>query len=66
MAKSYLRPQELIGKTLAGRYEILEVHAGGAFGTVFKANQYFCKQFMRLVAVKVSHDRSLRRIPPRA
>jgi serine/threonine protein kinase len=59
VAKSYLRPDELIGKTLAGKYEILEVHAGGAFGTVFKANQYFCKQFMRPVAVKVSHESGL-------
>ena len=47
MAKSYLRPDGLIGKTLAGKYEILEVHAGGAFGTIFKANQYFCKELVR-------------------
>jgi eukaryotic-like serine/threonine-protein kinase len=59
VAKSYLRPEELLGKTLAGKYEILEVHAGGAFGTVFKAHQYFCKQFMRPVAVKVSHEAGL-------
>ncbi len=44
---------------LAGKYEVIEVHAGGAFGTVFKANQYFCKQFMRPVAVKVSHEAGL-------
>ena len=44
---------------LAGKYELTEVHAGGAFGTVFKAHQYFCKQFMRPVAVKVSHEAGL-------
>jgi serine/threonine-protein kinase len=59
VTKSYLRPEELLGKTLAGKYELLEVHAGGAFGTVYKANQYFCKQLVRPVAVKVSHEAGL-------
>ena len=34
----------LLGQTLAGKYELVEVQASGAFGTVFRANQYFCKQ----------------------
>src|SRR5689334_11934112 len=59
VTKSYLRPESLLGKTLAGKYEVVEVHAGGAFGTVFKAHQYFCKQFVRPVAVKVSHETEL-------
>ena len=59
VAKSHLRPETLLGKMLAGKYELIEVHAGGAFGTVFKAHQYFCKQFMRPVAIKVSHEADL-------
>src|SRR5437870_5224853 len=51
--------QQLLGKTLAGKYELVEVQASGAFGTVFRANQYFCKQLMRPVAVKVSRQTGL-------
>src|SRR3954454_956947 len=51
--------QQLLGKTLAGKYELAEVQASGAFGTVFRANQYFCRQFMRPVAVKVSRQTGL-------
>ncbi len=46
----------LLGQTLAGRYRLNSVQASGAFGTVFHAHQYFCKQFMRPVAVKVSRQ----------
>ncbi len=51
--------QRLLGQTLAGKYELVEVQASGAFGTVFRARQYFCKQLMRPVAVKVSRQSGL-------
>jgi serine/threonine protein kinase len=51
--------KRLLGKTLAGKYELLEVQASGAFGTVFRARQYFCRRFMRPVAVKVSRQSGL-------
>ena len=51
--------QRLIGQTLAGKYELKEVQGSGAFGTVFRAHQSFCRQFMRPVAVKVSHQNGL-------
>jgi len=51
--------KRLLGKTLAGKYELVAVQASGAFGTVFRANQYFCKELMRTVAVKVSRQSGL-------
>jgi serine/threonine-protein kinase len=49
----------LLGQTIAGRYRLNAVQASGAFGTVFHAHQFFCRQFMRPVAVKVSHQTGL-------
>jgi serine/threonine-protein kinase len=51
--------QALLGQTLAGKYTLVEVTAGGAFGAVFRAEQCFCKQFLRMVAVKVSRQTGL-------
>jgi hypothetical protein len=51
--------ERLIGQVLAGRYRIDAVQAGGAFGTVFRARQFFCGQFVRPVAVKVSRQSGL-------
>jgi serine/threonine protein kinase len=51
--------QQLLGQTLAGKYRLLDVQASGAFGTVFRAHQFFCRQFMRPVAVKVSRQTGL-------
>src|SRR5207302_3975512 len=51
--------QRLLDHALAGRYKLLEVQASGAFGTVFRAHQCFCRQFMRPVAVKVSRQTGL-------
>ncbi|HEY7155783.1 MAG TPA: serine/threonine-protein kinase, partial [Gemmataceae bacterium] len=51
--------QRLLGQTLAGKYKLLDVQASGAFGTVFRAEQYFCRQLMRPVAVKVSRQSEL-------
>jgi serine/threonine protein kinase len=51
--------QRLLGRTLAGKYKLLDVQASGAFGTVFRAEQYFCRQLMRPVAVKVSRQTGL-------
>jgi serine/threonine protein kinase len=51
--------ERLLGQTLAGRYRLDAVQAGGAFGTVFRARQFFCGQFVRPVAVKVSRRSGL-------
>jgi serine/threonine-protein kinase len=51
--------EQLVGQTLAGKYRLLAVQASGAFGTVFRADQYFCRQRMRPVAVKVSQQTGL-------
>jgi serine/threonine-protein kinase len=48
-----------VGQVIADKYHLTEVHAGGAFGTVFQANQFFCGHFVRPVAVKVSHQTGL-------
>jgi serine/threonine protein kinase len=49
----------ILGQMLAGKYRLLEVQASGAFGTVFCAHQFFCREFMRPVAVKVSRQTGL-------
>jgi serine/threonine protein kinase len=49
----------LLGQTLAGKYKLLEVQASGAFGVVFRAEQYFCRLSVRPVAVKVSRQGEL-------
>jgi serine/threonine-protein kinase len=51
--------QRLRGQTLAGKYKLLDVRASGAFGIVFRAEQYFCRQLVRPVAVKVSQQTGL-------
>lgn len=51
--------QRLLGQTLAGKYKLLDVQASGAFGLVFRAEQYFCRQRVRPVAVKVSRQGEL-------
>ena len=51
--------QRLLGRTLAGKYKLLDVQASGAFGTVFRAEQYFCNRLVRPVAVKVSRQSEL-------
>jgi serine/threonine protein kinase len=49
----------LLGQTVADKYRLTDVHAAGAFGTVFRAQQFFCGQFVRTVAVKVSRATGL-------
>lgn len=51
--------QRLLGRTLAGKYRLLDVQASGAFGTVFRGEQYFCRRLVRPVAVKVSRQTGL-------
>ncbi len=51
--------QRFLGKTLGGKYKLLDVQASGAFGTVFRAEQYFCRRKVRPVAVKVSRQTGL-------
>ena len=59
MANTPSLEDRLLGQTLAGRYRIDAVQAGGAFGTVFRGRQFFCGQFVRPVAVKVSRQSGL-------
>lgn len=59
MANSPPIEERLLGQTLAGRYRIDAVQASGAFGTVFRASQFFCGQLVRPVAVKVSRQSGL-------
>jgi serine/threonine protein kinase len=49
----------LLGRTIADKYRLVGVRAGGAFGAVFKAEQMFCGHFVRPVAVKVSRQTGL-------
>jgi eukaryotic-like serine/threonine-protein kinase len=49
----------LLGRLIADKYRLVAVRAAGAFGTVFKAEQMFCGQFVRPVAVKVSRQTGL-------
>jgi serine/threonine protein kinase len=51
--------ERLLGQTVAGRYRVKAVQAAGAFGTVFRAEQYFCREFVRPVALKVSRQTGL-------
>jgi serine/threonine protein kinase len=51
--------QRLLGQTLAGKYKLLEVQASGLYGVVFRGEQYFCRQRVRPVAVKVSRQTEL-------
>src|SRR3954453_1158467 len=51
--------QRLCGQWLAGKYRLCEVQASGAFGTVFRAEQFFFRQVMRRVAVKISRQTGL-------
>jgi serine/threonine-protein kinase len=58
VASSSSEPR-LVGQTIAGKYRLEEVMAAGAFGTVFRAEQYFCNLRLRTVAVKVSRQTGL-------
>jgi serine/threonine-protein kinase len=51
--------ERLLGRTLAGKYQLKRVQAGGAFGTVFLGHQFFGREFVRPVAVKVSRQTAL-------
>jgi serine/threonine protein kinase len=49
----------LVGKFIAGKYRLREIQASGYFGTVFKAIQFFGKEPVRPVAVKISRQTGL-------
>ncbi|HTU89124.1 MAG TPA: serine/threonine-protein kinase [Gemmataceae bacterium] len=51
--------RHLLGQTLAGKYKLLDVQASGFFGAVFRGEQYFGRQRVRSVAVKVSRQTEL-------
>jgi hypothetical protein len=59
VARTSSLEERLLGRRLAGKYELVDVQAAGAFGTVFRAEQYFCDRFVRPVAVKVSRQTGL-------
>ncbi len=59
MSRAPSPDDRLLGQVIAGKYRLVDVHAGGAFGTVYKAHQFFCNHFVRTVAVKVSHQTGL-------
>src|SRR5262249_26345085 len=59
VARTTSPEDRLLGQTIAGKYHLREVQASGAFGTVFRADQYFCRQLVRPVAVKVSRQTGL-------
>lgn len=49
----------LVGQTIASKYKLLDVQASGAFGAVFRGEQFFCRHLVRPVAVKVSRQTDL-------
>ncbi|MFQ3649621.1 MAG: serine/threonine-protein kinase, partial [Gemmataceae bacterium] len=51
--------QRLLGQTLAGKYHLTSIQGAGFFSVVFVAQQYFCGQFVRPVAVKISRQTGL-------
>jgi eukaryotic-like serine/threonine-protein kinase len=51
--------QRLLGRVLAGKYKLLEVQASGFYGIVFRGEQYFCRQRVRPVAIKISRQTEL-------
>lgn len=52
--------QRLLGRIIAGgKYKLLEVQASGFYGSVFRGEQYFCRQRVRPVAIKVSRQTEL-------
>lgn len=50
---------DLLGKTLAGKYRLVEVQGAGFYSVVFVAHQHFCNRFVRPVAIKVSRQTGL-------
>jgi serine/threonine-protein kinase len=59
MDSNPLPEDRLLGRLLADKYRLVAIRAGGAYGTVFKADQELCGNFVRPVAVKVSRQTGL-------
>jgi serine/threonine protein kinase len=51
--------RDLLGKTLAGKYHLVEVQGAGYYSVVFVAHQLFCGRFVRPVAIKISRQTGL-------
>ncbi|MFO0846516.1 MAG: serine/threonine-protein kinase [Gemmataceae bacterium] len=51
--------RDLLGKTLAGKYHLVQVQGAGYYSVVFVAHQLFCGRFVRPVAIKVSRQAGL-------
>jgi serine/threonine-protein kinase len=51
--------EQLVGQTIEGKYRLVEAVSGGCYGVVFRAEQYFCRQLVRPVAVKVTRQTGL-------
>src|SRR5262249_15464582 len=52
----------ILGQVLNGRYRIREVRLRGVFGSVFLAEEFFGRAFVRPVLVKVSRQTSMTEI----
>lgn len=50
---------DLVGKTLAGKYHLVQVQGSGFYSVVFVAHQLFCNRFVRPVAIKISRQTGL-------
>jgi serine/threonine protein kinase len=51
--------ERLLGQTLMGKYRLQAIQGAGFFSVVFVGHQYFCGEFVRPVAVKVSRQKGL-------
>lgn len=51
--------RDLLGKTLAGKYHLVQIQGSGYYSVVFVAHQLFCGRFVRPVAIKVSRQTGL-------
>ncbi len=51
--------RKLLKAKIAGKYLLTAIRSQGQFGTVFTAHQFFFEHFVRVVAVKISHQTHL-------
>jgi serine/threonine protein kinase len=51
--------RRLLGQTLANKYRLTHIQGAGYYSVVFVAQQFFCNQFVRPVAIKISRQQGL-------